>query len=73
LSDHDSLRKLAANYRERAAATVDIVQRSRHLALAEHCDRLAAAMAPRPKGIATRLAEALLRHATRSAQTAGAA
>jgi hypothetical protein len=72
LSNHERLRLLAANYRERAAETVNIEQRSRHLAFAEHCDRLAAAKAPRPKGMATRLAEALLRRATRFVQTAGA-
>jgi hypothetical protein len=70
LSDHDRLRRLAANYRERAAGIVNMEQRFRHLAFAEHCDRLAAAMAPRPKGMATRLAEALLGRAARLARTA---
>jgi hypothetical protein len=72
MSDHYSLRRLGANYRERAALTVNIEQRSRHLALAEHCERLAAVMAPRPKGTASRLASALLRYAAKLVQTAGA-
>jgi hypothetical protein len=70
MSNHESLRLLAANYRERAAETVNIEQRSRHLAFAEHCDRLATAMAPRPKRMATRLAGALLRRAARLAKIA---
>jgi hypothetical protein len=72
MSDHESLRRLAANYRERSAVTINIIQRSRHLALAEHCEQLAAAMAPRPKRMATRLASALLRYASRLVQSAGA-
>jgi hypothetical protein len=72
VSDYDSIRRLAAKYRERAAATIDIAQRSRHLAFAEHCEWLAPAMMPRPKGMATRLVGGLLRSAMRLAQTAGA-
>jgi hypothetical protein len=72
LSDHDGLRKLVATYRERAAVSENSEQRSRHLALAEHCERLAAATVPRPKGMATRLAETLFRHAARLTQAAGA-
>jgi hypothetical protein len=72
LSDHDSSHRLAANQRERAAVTGDFERRSRHLALAEHCELLAAATPPRPKGVTIRFAAALFRHAARLAQTASA-
>jgi hypothetical protein len=71
VSDYDCIRRLASTYRAKAAVTADNVLRMRHLALADHCERLAQAMAPRPKRMAARLAGRLLRSAVRLAQGAG--
>jgi hypothetical protein len=50
---------MAANYRRRAETATTAEQRTRHRSLAEYCEQLA--MALRPRGLATRCADALRR------------
>lgn len=63
MPDSEALRRLAADYRDRATTTANMAQRARHMSLAEHCEQLAAAMALRPRGLPARCAETVRRYA----------
>jgi hypothetical protein len=56
-----TLRDMAADYRSRAETATNVEQRARHVSFADHCEQLAMAMALRPRGLATRCADALRR------------